>query len=43
MNLKPSLQKYIYGFDKIFLNLKNLFDQTKLPNGILFTGQKGIG
>ena len=43
MNLKPSLQKNIYGFDKIFLNLKNLFDQTKLPNGILFTGQKGIG
>jgi len=43
MNLKPSLQKNIYGFDNIFLNLKNLFDQKKLPNGILFTGQKGIG
>jgi len=43
MNLKPSLQKNIYGFDKIFLNLKNLFDQKKLPNGILLTGQKGIG
>ncbi len=43
MNLKPNLQKNLYGFDNIFLNLKNLFDQKKLPNKILFSGQEGIG
>ena len=43
MNLKPNLQKNIYGFDDVFLNLKNIFDKKELPNGILFTGQKGIG
>ena len=43
MNLKPSLQKKLYGFDEIFSNLKNLYDQNKLPNRILFSGQKGIG
>ena len=43
MNLKPNLQRYLYGFDNLFLNLKNLFEQNKLPNKILFSGQKGIG
>ena len=43
MNLKPNLQKNLYGFDNLFLDLKNLFDQNKLPNKILFSGQKGIG
>ena len=43
MDLKPNLQKNLYGFDNLFLNLKNLFDQNKLPNKILFSGQKGIG
>ena len=43
MNLKPSLQKKLYGFAEIFSNLKNLYDQNKFPNIILFSGQKGIG
>ena len=43
MNLYPSTQNNLYGFDDIFLNLKKLYDQNKLPNTILFSGQKGIG
>ena len=43
MDLNPNLQKELYGFDNFFLDLKNLFDQNKLPNKILFSGQKGIG
>ena len=43
MDLNPNLQKNLYGFDNLFLDLKNLFDQNKLPNKILFSGQKGIG
>ena len=43
MDLKANLQKNLYGFDNLFLDLKNLFDQNKLPNKILFSGQKGIG
>ena len=43
MNLYPNTQNNLYGFDDIFLNLKNLYDQNKLPNTILFSGQKGIG
>ena len=43
MKLKPNLQKNLYGFDNLFLDLKNLFDQNKLPNKILLSGQKGIG
>ena len=43
MDLNPNLQKNLYGFDNLFLDLKNLFYQNKLPNKILFSGQKGIG
>ena len=43
MDLNPNLQNNLYGFDNLFLDLKNLFDQNKLPNKILFSGQKGIG
>ncbi len=43
MNLKPINQCNLYGFDKIFDNISNLYDQSKLANQILFSGQKGIG
>ncbi len=39
----PRLQKNLYGFNDIFLILKNLFEKKKLSNKILFSGQKGIG
>ena len=43
MNIKPNLQKNLYGFNDIFLNFKTLIEQNKLPNKILLSGQKGIG
>ena len=43
MFLTPSNQKQLIGHDDLLLTLKNLFDDNKLPNKILFSGQKGIG
>ena len=36
-------QTKLFGHNELFLNLKFLFDNNKLPNKILFSGQKGIG
>ena len=38
----PRLQKNLYGFNDIFLILKNLFEKKKLSNKILFSGQKEL-
>ncbi len=43
MELHPNNQIKLYGFNETFELLKNLFDQKKIPNKILFSGQKGIG
>ena len=43
MILTPSNQTQLIGHDDLLLTLKNLFDVNKLPNKILFSGQKGIG
>ena len=43
MILSPSNQAQLIGHDNLLLTLKNLFDVNKLPNRILFSGQKGIG
>jgi DNA polymerase-3 subunit delta' len=43
MILTPSNQTQLIGHDDLLLTLKNLFDDNKLPNKILFSGQKGIG
>ena len=43
MILTPSNQTQLIGYDDLLLTLKNLFDVNKLPNRILFSGQKGIG
>ncbi len=43
MILNPSNQTQLIGHDYLLLTLKNLFDDNKLPNKILFSGQKGIG
>ena len=39
----PKSQLKLYALDKIFNFCKNLFEQSRLPNKILFSGQKGIG
>ena len=43
MNIKPSNNPYLIGYNKIFLELKKLFDEGILPNKIIFSGDKGIG
>ena len=43
MNIKPSNNPYLIGYNKIFLELKKLFDEGVLPNKIIFSGDKGIG
>ncbi len=39
----PINQTRLYGLGNYFNELKYLFDNNKLPNKILFTGQKGLG
>ena len=43
MILEPSNQKKIYGHNVIFNQLKQLDENSKLPNKILLSGEKGIG
>ena len=43
MNLSPINQKNLYGFKDEFNELCELYKKEKLPNKILFSGQKGIG
>ena len=43
MNIKPILQKKLYGLNQIFNEIVNLSKSNKLPNKILFSGPKGSG
>ena len=43
INHKPNNQEILLGYDKFFKNIINLYKNKKLPNKILFSGQKGIG
>ena len=43
MNLEPINQTKLYAFFEEFNQLVKLHKQKKLPNKILFSGQKGIG
>ena len=43
MNNNPVNQLKLYGFEDIFCNLIDLFNNKILPSKILFSGQKGIG
>ena len=43
MNLSPSTQINLFGLNKYFLELSNLFNQNKFPNKILLSGEKGSG
>ena len=43
MNLEPINQSNLYAFYDEFIQLIQLHKENKLPNKILFSGQKGIG
>ncbi len=43
MNLLPKNQIILCGLDNYFNNLIYLYKNSKLPNKILFSGQKGVG
>ena len=43
MILAPSTQIKLFGHNELFLHLVNLYINKKLPNKILFSGEKGIG
>ncbi len=43
INNKPNNQEILLGYDKFFKNIINSYKNKKLPNKILFSGQKGIG
>lgn len=43
MNIGPSNNSTLIGYNEIFLNLKNLYDKNLLPNKIIFSGNSGIG
>ncbi len=43
MNLKPCNQLKLYGLNENLKELIRLYINNKLPNKILFSGQKGIG
>ena len=43
MNLVPATQLNLYEHKKIFDDLSKLYQNDKLPNKIIFSGEKGIG
>ena len=43
INIPPNQQTKLLGLENTFDFCKNLFEKKKLPNKILFSGQKGIG
>ena len=43
MNLKPIEQKNLYELNEYLHELINLNEKNKLPNKLIFSGQKGIG
>ena len=43
MNLKPINQINLYGLDEFFLDFVRLYQNKKLPNKILLSGDKGLG
>ena len=43
MNLEPSSQLNLYAIGNYLLDLSKLYLNNKLPNKILFSGEKGIG
>ena len=43
MNIRPSENTILYGMDKFFHEIVNLYEQNKMPNKILLSGKYGIG
>ena len=43
MSLIPSNNTNLYGYNRFFLSIKNMYDNNKLPNKIIFSGNKGVG
>ena len=43
MELKPSVNIRLYGFDYYFYEIKKLYNEKKMPNKILLSGKKGLG
>ena len=43
MKLEPANQIRLFSHNEQFKNLKNLYSKKKMPNKILFSGEKGIG
>ena len=41
--MKPSTQSELFGMEKFFNEIINLYNKKKLPNKILLTGNKGLG
>ena len=41
--LSPVTQNKLYGFNNTFLEVVDLYNKKRLPNSILFSGQKGVG
>ena len=43
MNIEPINNKSLYSYKEIFSSLIELFNNNRLPNKIIFSGEKGIG
>ena len=43
MIINSNKNSKLIGYNKIFLEMKNLFDNNLLPNKIIFSGNNGIG
>ena len=43
MNTNPSANTHLYGMNKFFNCIKELYDKKKMPNKILLSGKKGLG
>ena len=43
MNINSSNNSRLIGYNKMFLDIKNIFDKKILPNKIIFSGNRGIG
>ncbi len=43
MNLQANIQTRIYGLERFFFELIDIYKKNKLPNKILLTGEKGCG
>jgi len=43
MNLIPETNTNLYGYNDLFISIKNMYDNEVIPNKIIFSGNKGIG